>query len=354
MIVLTRLPMSRFRRATSSVSACRICSMSVAGDAFDGVEVLRMEVDVVHGGRDRAEGQRVEVQRQLVANRLPDVPAARCLGRCHPCLAPGPSSPRPRGRCSDTMHGQPPRSPKGFPRICSTRMRVAFGRFTFDTDTRELLDAGTRVHLSPKAFDLLELLLDRRPTVVSKREIHDQVWQDTFVSDANLSVVIAEIRQVLGDDSRQAGFIRTVHRVGYAFSGPAQDLAAVRPAAAPKNASAGWSGTTAAFPLALGENVARARSALRALGRGVGRLAAARTARRRHRVDDHRRSRLQQRHLRGAASASPGRAARRTATSSNSARRRSPSGPGPTNVRRAPSAWCGRSRSVGRARHMSR
>ena len=68
-------------------------------------------------------------------------------------------------------------------------MRVAFGRFTFDTETRELLDAGARVHLSPKAFDLLALLLDRRPTVVSKREIHDHVWQDTFVSEANLSVV---------------------------------------------------------------------------------------------------------------------------------------------------------------------
>lgn len=135
-------------------------------------------------------------------------------------------------------------------------MRVAFGRFTFDTDTRELLDAGTRVHLSPKAFDLLKLLLDRRPTVVSKREIHDQVWQDTFVSEANLSVVIAEIRQVIGDDSRQAGFIRTVHRIGYAFSGPAQDLAAVRPTTRTEERLCWLVRNDRAFPLALGENVA--------------------------------------------------------------------------------------------------
>ncbi len=107
-------------------------------------------------------------------------------------------------------------------------MRVAFGRFTFDSETRELLDAGTRLHLSPKAFDLLRLLVERRPTVVSKREIHDKVWQDTFVSEANLSVVIAEIRQALGDDSRQSAFIRTVHRVGYAFSAPAKELADTR------------------------------------------------------------------------------------------------------------------------------
>jgi len=134
-------------------------------------------------------------------------------------------------------------------------MRVAFGRFTFDTETRELLDAGARVHLSPKAFDLLALLLDRRPTVVSKREIHDHVWQDTFVSEANLSVVIAEIRQVLGDDSRQASFVRTVHRVGYAFSGPAQALTAARPGASSEGRLCWLVLNDRAFPLAVGENV---------------------------------------------------------------------------------------------------
>jgi len=98
-------------------------------------------------------------------------------------------------------------------------MRIAFGRFTFDSDTRELLAAGQRVRVSPKAFDLLRTLLERRPNVVSKGELLDKVWPGAFVGDANLSVVIAEIRQVLGDDSKEGRFIRTVHRVGYAFSG---------------------------------------------------------------------------------------------------------------------------------------
>jgi len=98
-------------------------------------------------------------------------------------------------------------------------MRIAFGRFTFDSDTRELLEDGGRLHVSPKAFDLLRVLLERRPNVVSKTELHDKVWPGAFVGDANLSVVIAEIRQVLGDDSKDGRFIRTVHRVGYAFSG---------------------------------------------------------------------------------------------------------------------------------------
>jgi DNA-binding winged helix-turn-helix (wHTH) protein len=135
-------------------------------------------------------------------------------------------------------------------------MRVAFGRFTFDSETRELLDAGSRVHLSPKAFDLLHLLLERRPTVVSKREIHDRVWQDTFVSEANQSVVVAEIRQVLGDDSRQSGFIRTVHRVGYAFSGPAQALAPTRPTGTGEQAICWLVRHERVFPLTLGANVA--------------------------------------------------------------------------------------------------
>jgi DNA-binding winged helix-turn-helix (wHTH) protein len=100
-------------------------------------------------------------------------------------------------------------------------MRVDFGNFAFDSEARELLENGRRVHISPKAFDLLKLLLERRPNVVSKTEIHDRVWPGAFVGDANLSVVVAEIRQVLQDDSKEARFIRTVHRVGYAFSGAA-------------------------------------------------------------------------------------------------------------------------------------
>src|SRR4051794_40496286 len=116
-----------------------------------------------------------------------------------------------------------PRKSQGNPKDSAATMRIAFGRFTFDNDTRELLQEGRRVHVSPKAFDLLRVLLERRPNVVSKNELHEKVWPGAFVGDANLSVVIAEIRQVLGDDSKDGRFIRTVHRVGYAFSGAVMD-----------------------------------------------------------------------------------------------------------------------------------
>jgi DNA-binding winged helix-turn-helix (wHTH) protein len=134
-------------------------------------------------------------------------------------------------------------------------MRVAFGSFVFDSETRELLEDGRRVHVSPKAFDLLRLLLERRPNVLSKAEIHDRVWPGAFVGDANLSVVVAEIRQVLRDDSREARFIRTVHRVGYAFSGPAAEQPVSREGRRPSGYKCWlvWNDQTLA--LADGENI---------------------------------------------------------------------------------------------------
>ncbi len=136
-------------------------------------------------------------------------------------------------------------------------MKLAFGRFTFDSETRELLDDSRRVRLSPKAFDVLRILLERRPKVVGKHELQDLVWgADSDVGDANLSVVVAEIRQALGDEPRDPAFIRTVHRVGYAFSGHSQDISV--PAARAERSSycrcwINWAGRT--IPLGEGENV---------------------------------------------------------------------------------------------------
>jgi DNA-binding winged helix-turn-helix (wHTH) protein len=134
-------------------------------------------------------------------------------------------------------------------------MKVAFGRFVFDSETRELLESGRRVRLSPKAFDLLRLLLERRPNVVSKIEIHDRIWPGAFVGDANLSVVVAEIRQVLGDDSKDAEFVRTVHRVGYAFSGAVAEHSSVPASSRPVTLKAWLVWNDRSLPLIEGENV---------------------------------------------------------------------------------------------------
>ena len=101
-------------------------------------------------------------------------------------------------------------------------MRVVFGDCEFDSGRRVLLRHGSPVPFSPKAFQLLELLLDRRPEAVSKEEILGRLWPRTFVSDASLHNVVAEIRAALGDPPRAARFIRTVSRYGYAFHGDAR------------------------------------------------------------------------------------------------------------------------------------
>ena len=98
-------------------------------------------------------------------------------------------------------------------------MRACFRSFAFDSATRELRRDGEPLHVSTKAFDLLQQLLESAPRVVSKREILDHIWPGTFISEGTLPSVVAELRSALGDDAKESQFIRTVHRVGYSFCG---------------------------------------------------------------------------------------------------------------------------------------
>jgi DNA-binding winged helix-turn-helix (wHTH) protein len=94
-----------------------------------------------------------------------------------------------------------------------------FGPFVLDPEAR-LLTRGTDVlHLTPKAFDLLTALVTRRPHVLSKGELQTRLWPETYVSDANLSNIVAEVRAALGDSARAPEFIRTAYGTGYAFCG---------------------------------------------------------------------------------------------------------------------------------------
>jgi DNA-binding winged helix-turn-helix (wHTH) protein len=102
---------------------------------------------------------------------------------------------------------------------------VRFGPFVFHTDRRQLLRDGAEVHLTPKALDLLALLIQRAPAVVPKPEIHARLWRGTFVSDATLAGLVKEVRRALGD-KRAGRLIRTAHRVGFAFAGSSESVAA--------------------------------------------------------------------------------------------------------------------------------
>jgi DNA-binding winged helix-turn-helix (wHTH) protein len=104
-------------------------------------------------------------------------------------------------------------------------MALRFADFVLDPGSRQLRrDDGVR-HLGPKAFELLELLLKRRPNVVAKETIRDALWPGTFVTESTLATVVGEVRAALEDDARAPRFLRTVHGVGYAFCGAASEEA---------------------------------------------------------------------------------------------------------------------------------
>lgn len=133
-------------------------------------------------------------------------------------------------------------------------MSFRFGPFTLDDGARTLLRGSRAVHLSPKAFDLLALLVRRRPAAIAKADIHNHLWPDTFVSDGNLAVLVAEIRTALGDSAREARFVRTVQRFGYAFIG--SEGAPSRGSTPARRAASCWlAWGSRRATLALGENV---------------------------------------------------------------------------------------------------
>jgi DNA-binding winged helix-turn-helix (wHTH) protein len=130
-------------------------------------------------------------------------------------------------------------------------MRVRFANFTLDTDSRQLMRDDSAVHLSPKAFDVLCHLVERRPGALSKQELFELIWPDTAVVEANLTVLIAEVRRALGDEAQRPRFIRTLHTHGYAFCADATDI--TRTPNQPSRLGLVWEGRV--LYLAEGENV---------------------------------------------------------------------------------------------------
>jgi DNA-binding winged helix-turn-helix (wHTH) protein len=104
-------------------------------------------------------------------------------------------------------------------------MTITFGEFTLLGDLRRLHGRSGEIHLSPKAFDLLVMLVANRSRVMSKVELQQRLWPDTFVADGNLASLVAEIRDALQDDAKEPRFVRTAHRVGYAFCADLVDAA---------------------------------------------------------------------------------------------------------------------------------
>lgn len=120
-------------------------------------------------------------------------------------------------------------------------MRISIGACVFDSARRVLERDGRPVHLSPKAFALLEILVSERPHAVSRRVLLDRVWPDVTVEEQNVKNLIVEIRAGLGADR---GAVVTLPRFGYALTGEATSDLNARLVSA-----------THSYPLVFGENV---------------------------------------------------------------------------------------------------
>src|SRR5262249_17805972 len=82
------------------------------------------------------------------------------------------------------------------------RLKVPFASCVFGRGARELWRRGARQELSPKAFQLLDLLLEVRPRAATKAEIYERLWPDTFVSESSLPRLVTEVRAAIGDDAK--------------------------------------------------------------------------------------------------------------------------------------------------------
>ena len=129
---------------------------------------------------------------------------------------------------------------------------VRFGAFALDSGTRQLQRDGAAVHLSPKAFDVLEILVARRPNVVSKDVLLETVWPGKTVEEANLAIAVGEVRKALGDDPKAPSLVVTVQRRGYRFAAATTEADAAPSTEYPRWWLV-WNDKT--MPLREGENV---------------------------------------------------------------------------------------------------
>jgi DNA-binding winged helix-turn-helix (wHTH) protein/TolB-like protein/Tfp pilus assembly protein PilF len=108
------------------------------------------------------------------------------------------------------------------------RRVFAFGSYRLEVGFGRLLRDGHPIPLTPKAFDVLLALIERRDRIVDKAELMKLVWPDSFVEEANLSQTIFVLRKTLGEGPDGQPFIETVPRRGYRFAADVREESGAR------------------------------------------------------------------------------------------------------------------------------
>jgi DNA-binding winged helix-turn-helix (wHTH) protein len=103
-------------------------------------------------------------------------------------------------------------------------MRLKFGDCVLDLRARQLERGEKIVPLEPKMYELLEVLIKRRPAVVTNNELDELLWPKVYVARTSLTRLISQLRAVLGDTPRDSQIIRTAYKIGYAFCAAVTNL----------------------------------------------------------------------------------------------------------------------------------
>src|SRR5258708_31529213 len=93
-----------------------------------------------------------------------------------------------------------------------------FGPYLLDPQKRTLYCDKSPVPLTPKAFDVLVFIAQTPKRLLTKDELLEAVWGDTFVEDGNLTQYISHLRKALADNSEDSRLIVTISRKGYQFT----------------------------------------------------------------------------------------------------------------------------------------
>ena len=131
-------------------------------------------------------------------------------------------------------------------------MRLKFGDCVLDLSARQLERQGKNVPLEPKVYELLEVLIKRRPAVVTNNELDELLWPQVYVARTSLTRLVSELRAALGDAPRDSHIIRTAYKTGYAFCADVTELPAAR--SPPATLEVLW--MKQSLPLTDGEHIA--------------------------------------------------------------------------------------------------
>jgi DNA-binding winged helix-turn-helix (wHTH) protein len=131
-------------------------------------------------------------------------------------------------------------------------MRLKFIDSVLDLHARQLERGGKFVPLEPKVFELLKVLIERRPAVVTNNELDELLWPQIYVARTSLTRLVSELRTVLGDTPRDSCIIRTVYKTGYAFCADVTSMPSV--VVAPATLELVWKKQI--LPLTEGEHIA--------------------------------------------------------------------------------------------------